>query len=174
MTISLNTSVPQRSSLGSLADEIGELFACRFPGHEQKHRRYQEERHSEDRQCRRDRMRRRDPADDRRREGSGCAAEGEGGADRGPADLRREQFGIVAEPAAVAAGNQAIQGQPYPEQAGWSVELSHDDEKDGRRDAECRNHIAPAKQVAEPAAGRACKRWHAWIATEKRMIFAPI
>src|SRR5215831_3815156 len=152
MAISLNTAVPQRSLSGPLADKIGELLTRRFPRYEEEHRKDQEERQGKERQCRRDRMRRCDPADDRRREGSACAAERESGADRSPSDLCREQFGIVAEPAAVAAGNQEIQDQPYPEQAIRAVELSHDDEEDRSRQAEGRDDIAPAKQVAEPAA----------------------
>jgi hypothetical protein len=49
-------------------------------------------------------MRRRNPADDRRRKGTACAAEGEGCADGGPTNLRWEKFGVIAEAAAIAAG----------------------------------------------------------------------
>ena len=71
---------------GPLADEVGELLARRFPSHEQEHRHEQEEREGEEWKRSRYRVGRRDPADDRRRERSGCAAEGERRADRRPAD----------------------------------------------------------------------------------------
>jgi hypothetical protein len=57
-------------------------------------------------------------------------AKGEGRAHRGPPDLRWEQLGVVAEPAAKAAGDQKIQHQSHPEQACGTIELSNDDKKD--------------------------------------------
>src|SRR5215469_4070194 len=97
-------------------------------------------------------MRGRNPADDRWCQRSAGAAKGEGCTNSGAADLRRKQLGIIAEPAAIAAGDQEIQDEPNPEQARRIVELSYDDKKDRSGQAEGGNHIAPAKHVAEPAA----------------------
>jgi hypothetical protein len=86
-----------------LADEIGELLARRFPSHEEEHRHEQEEGESEEWKRRCDRMGRRNPTDDRRCGRGRRAAEGNCGADGRPANLGREQFGVVAQARAEAS-----------------------------------------------------------------------
>ena len=74
--------------------------------------------------------------------------------DRGayPSDLGWEQFGVVAQAGAEASRDQEIQDQSHPEQAGRTVEMSSDHQKDRRWEHKARDNVTPAAEVAEPAA----------------------
>src|SRR6476620_51523 len=117
-----------------LADEIGELRARRFSRHEQEHRHEQEEREGEKWKRRRDRIGRRNPADDRWCRRGGRAAEGERHAHSRPANLGREQFGVVAQAGAEASRDKEIQDQSHPEQARRTVEISQYYQEDRSRE----------------------------------------
>src|SRR6478735_4038405 len=99
--VSSRMALSSPSRLGSLANKIRELLARRFPRDEDEERRQQKERQCKKRQPGGDRIEGCNPPDDRRRQRAGRAAEGEGGADGGPADLGREQLDVVAEAGAV-------------------------------------------------------------------------
>ncbi len=141
-----------KTSRRLLPHEIDELLAGGVACHEVEQRRQQEEREREQRQAGGDRIGCRDPAEDRRRSRRRGGAERVGRADRGAADLGREQLGGVAEPAAEASRDQEVRGQAGPEQAHGIVEMPDHHQQCGRRDGEGRDDVSSSKKIAERAA----------------------
>ena len=112
MTRSRSDNIQLPILSGPLPDEIGELFARRFPSHKQEHRRYQKESNRSSGSAVAIECNVAILPNDRRRKCSTRAAKRKRRANSGPTDLRREHFGIVAKPPAVAASYQKIQIKP--------------------------------------------------------------